>query len=150
MILMLRTKSRSSHWSCSVKKGVNKNFAKFKRKHPCQSLFFNKVAGLRPVDIGWPVLDKKIFLTVDCFSLFILPEILTGSFPQEFRWSGTRNKFRAGTLARIFNYSTEYHDLPSHYKYILLSLLRIKKNAIIFTGDKQRPQRNTTASKESM
>ena len=32
---------------CSVKKGVLRNFAKFTGKHLCQSLFFNKVAGLR-------------------------------------------------------------------------------------------------------
>ena len=32
---------------CSVKKGVLKNAAKFTGKHLCQSLFFNKVAGLR-------------------------------------------------------------------------------------------------------
>ena len=38
---------RSSHRRCSVKKGVFKNFAKFTGKHLCQSLFFNKVAGLR-------------------------------------------------------------------------------------------------------
>ena len=31
---------------CSVKKGVLKNFTKFTAKHLCQSLFFNKVAGL--------------------------------------------------------------------------------------------------------
>ena len=30
-------------------KGVLRNFAKFTGKHLCQSLFFNKVAGLRPV-----------------------------------------------------------------------------------------------------
>ena len=30
------------------KKGVLKNFTKFKRKHLYQSLSFNKVAGLRP------------------------------------------------------------------------------------------------------
>ena len=29
------------------KKGVLKNFAKFTGKRPCQSLFFNKAAGLR-------------------------------------------------------------------------------------------------------
>ena len=29
------------------KKGAFKNFAKFTGKHLCQSLFFNKVAGLR-------------------------------------------------------------------------------------------------------
>ena len=36
------------------KKGVLKNFAKFTGKQLCQSLFFNKVAGLRP-----PTLFKK-------------------------------------------------------------------------------------------
>ena len=29
-----------------MKKGVLRNFAKFTVKHPCQSLFFNKVAGV--------------------------------------------------------------------------------------------------------
>ena len=32
---------------CSVKTGVYENFTKFTGKHLCQSLFFNKVAGLR-------------------------------------------------------------------------------------------------------
>ena len=41
-------KDRSSHQRCSVEKGVLKNFTKFKAKHLRQSLFFNKVAGLRP------------------------------------------------------------------------------------------------------
>ena len=40
------------HWSepatCSVWKGVLRNLAKFTGKHLWQSLFFNKVAGLRP------------------------------------------------------------------------------------------------------
>ena len=38
--------SRSSHWKCSVKKGIFKNFEKFTGKKLCQSLFFNKVAGV--------------------------------------------------------------------------------------------------------
>ena len=37
---------RSSHWRCSMKMFF-KNFAKFTEKYPCQSLFFNKVAGVR-------------------------------------------------------------------------------------------------------
>ena len=41
------TKSnRSSHRRCFVRKGALRNFAKFTRKHLCQSLFFNKVTGL--------------------------------------------------------------------------------------------------------
>ena len=39
---------RSSHRGCPIKDGVPRNFTKFTGKHLCQSLFFNKVAGLRP------------------------------------------------------------------------------------------------------
>ena len=41
---------RSSRPEVFCKKGVHRNFAKFQRKHLCQSLFLNKVAGsgLRP------------------------------------------------------------------------------------------------------
>ena len=42
---------RSSHQKCSIKKGVFKNFVKFTGIHLCQSLFFNKVAGLKPVTL---------------------------------------------------------------------------------------------------
>ena len=45
---------RSSYQGCSTKKDVLRNFAKFTGKHPCQSLSFNKVAGLRS-----PTLLKK-------------------------------------------------------------------------------------------
>ena len=43
--------SRSSHQRCSVRIGVLRNFAKFTGKHLCQSLFFNKVAALRPATL---------------------------------------------------------------------------------------------------
>ena len=39
---------RSSRPEVFCKNGVLRNFAKFTRKHLCQSLFFNKIAGLRP------------------------------------------------------------------------------------------------------
>ena len=39
---------RSSHSEMFCQKGVLKNFSKLAGKHLCQSLFFNKVAGLRP------------------------------------------------------------------------------------------------------
>ena len=42
---------RSSHWRCSVRKGVPRNFAKFTGKHLCENLFLNKVAGLRPATL---------------------------------------------------------------------------------------------------
>ena len=43
--------NRNSQRRCSVRKGVLRNFTKFTGKHLCQSLFFNKVAGLRPATL---------------------------------------------------------------------------------------------------
>ena len=42
---------RSSRPELFCKKGVLKDFTKFTGKHLCQSLFFNKVAGLRPATL---------------------------------------------------------------------------------------------------
>ena len=42
---------KSSHRWFSVKKSLHKNLAKFKGKHLCRSLFFNKVVGLRPTTL---------------------------------------------------------------------------------------------------
>ena len=49
-------RSRNSHQRCSMKEGVIRSFTKFTEKHLCQSLFFNKVAGLRPATL----LKKRI------------------------------------------------------------------------------------------
>ena len=38
---------RSSHWRCSVEKGVLQNLAKFTRKTPVLESLYNKVAGLQ-------------------------------------------------------------------------------------------------------
>ena len=44
---------------CSIKKSVFRNLTKFTGRHLCQSIFFNKVAGLRPYQLQtllkhWP------------------------------------------------------------------------------------------------
>ena len=48
---------RSNRPEVFYKKGALKNVAKFTEKHLCQSLFFNKVAGLRPAAF----LKKKLW-----------------------------------------------------------------------------------------
>ena len=45
------TTIRSSRPDVFCKKSVLKNFAKFTGKHLCQSLFFNKIEGLRPATL---------------------------------------------------------------------------------------------------
>ena len=55
-------------------KAVLRNFANFTGKHPCQSLFFNKVAGLRPATL----LKKTLWYTffILNFAKFIRKPIL--------------------------------------------------------------------------
>ena len=57
---------RSSHHRCSVRKGVLRSFAKFTRKHLCQILFFNKVAGLTPATLLKKRLWHRCFLVNFC------------------------------------------------------------------------------------
>ena len=57
---------RSSHKRCSRKKGVLRNFPKFTGKHLCQSLFFNKVAGLRPTTLLKKETLAQVFSCVFC------------------------------------------------------------------------------------
>ena len=60
-ITQMLWRCRSSHQSCSMKKGVLRNFAKFTGNHLCQSLFFNKVAGLRPTTLSKKRLWHRCF-----------------------------------------------------------------------------------------
>ena len=43
-----KSHSQNGHRRCCIKKAVLKNFAIFRGKHLCWSLYFNKVSGLRP------------------------------------------------------------------------------------------------------
>ena len=53
---------RSSHHKCSMKKGTLINFTKFTGKQQCQSLFFNKIAGLRAATLLKQKLWQRCFL----------------------------------------------------------------------------------------
>ena len=46
---------KSSHPEVFCKKGVHRNFAKFTGRHLCQSLFFDKVAGLQDSNRSFPM-----------------------------------------------------------------------------------------------
>ena len=53
---------------CSVKKGTLENFVKFTGKRLCQSLFLNKVAGLRPPAA---LVLAEVLLLIEMHWLFI-------------------------------------------------------------------------------
>ena len=68
------TTFRSSHMRCYIKKGVLRDFTKFLGKHLCQSLFFNKVAGLRPATL----LKKRLWHR--CFPVIFMEFVRTHFF----------------------------------------------------------------------
>ena len=77
---MLLTSVRSSRPGVFCRKGVLRNFAKFKGKLLCQSLFFNKVAGVRPA-----ILFKKR-LWHRCFPLNFAKFLRTPFFTEHLQW----------------------------------------------------------------
>ena len=81
---------RSSRPDMFCKKGVLENFAKFYGKHLCQSLFFNKVAALRPATLlniflkpatlfKWSLWDR-------CFPVNFTKFLRTPFFTEQLRW----------------------------------------------------------------
>ena len=74
---------RSSLQEVFCKKGVLKNFATSTEKHPCHSLFFNKVACLIPLE---NTRKSLVFWFFRCYkaSNFIKKEILSQVFSCEF------------------------------------------------------------------
>ena len=73
------TVSRSSHRRCSLTKSVLRNFVIFAGKKLCRSLFFNKVAGLRPSTL----LKKRLWHR--CFPVNFA-KFLRSPFVKEYLW----------------------------------------------------------------
>ena len=71
---------RTSRQEVFCENGVLKDFAKFTGKCLCQSLFFNKVAGLRP-----PTLLKKR-LWYKCFPVNFAKFLITPLFTEHLQW----------------------------------------------------------------
>ena len=59
-----RITKRRSRPKVFCKKGVLRNFTKFTGKHLCQSLFFNKVAGLRTATLFKKGSGTGVFLSI--------------------------------------------------------------------------------------
>ena len=61
-LLLIIIPGKFSRPEVFCKKGVPRKFAKFTGKHLCQSLFFNKVAGIRPATLLKRESDTGVFL----------------------------------------------------------------------------------------
>ena len=74
---------RSSHWRCSLIKSGLKNFAKLTRKHQCQSLFLNKVTGLKQLSSSrWYV--TSLFAALKINIILVLKDQLKNSKETDF------------------------------------------------------------------
>ena len=71
---------RSSRPEVFCKKRVLRNFAKFRGKHLCQSLFFNKVADLKPATF----LKKRLWHR--CFPVNFAEFLRTSFLTEHLRW----------------------------------------------------------------
>ena len=69
---------RSSYQRCSLRNCVLRNFTKFMGKHLCASLFFNKVAVLRPATLSKKRLKRRCFPV--SFAKFLKTPFLQNTF----------------------------------------------------------------------
>ena len=79
-------------------KGVLRNFTKFTGKHLCQSLFFNKVASLRPA-----ILLKK-GLWPRCFPVSFVKFLRTPFFIEHLRWLLLKVSATSQRWINVINY----------------------------------------------
>ena len=105
-----------------------------KKKSPRTIIRKNTISPCLPrlhvVDIGWPVSHEKLLIFMgDYIRLFYQRQKRVRSLSNSGTW--LLNKFRTGTLCRMF--------IDSY-------LLTIKKKSVIFSRNKQIPQRNTMLS----
>ena len=96
-------KYRSSRLQVFCRKGVLRNFEKFTGKHLCQSLLFNKVAGLRTVAL----LKKRFWYR--CFPVNFSKFLKTLSITEHLRWLLLK------TLLNQLIFREELVDLQLYY-----------------------------------
>ena len=91
------------------KKGVLRNFAEFTGKHQCPSLFFSKVAGLRPGTL----LKKRLWLR--CFPVNFAKLLRTPFLTEHLWWLllpfGQVKPFTAFTK---LNFVSDYEKFSGH------------------------------------
>ena len=110
---------------CSIKKDVPKNFTKFTGKHLCQSLLFNKVAGLNPATL----LKKRLWHR--CFPV---------NFAKFFRTSFLQNT-SGGWFKGCQRYSNiRFLNIYTHTKWFIpknLILSFMKDNGVLLCNVKK-------------
>ena len=101
---MCRCNSQKQPPGVIYKKGVLRNFTKFTEKHLCQSLFLNRVAGLRPQ--AWQNTSGPLLLNCT-YSFFIVFFFAFAFFPFVIIFTDwfllATSYFNAATLSKVIN-----------------------------------------------
>ena len=110
-------------------KGVLRNFVKFTGKHLCQSLFFNKVAGLRPATLfqkrlwhrRFPVNFAK-FLTIPFLTKHLrwLPLSITGHIVENF-YMGLLSVFKPKNITLKYKPALENNNSSHDENFLKLN-----------------------------
>ena len=123
---MFLYKDRSSHRRCSVRKVVLRKFAKFTGKHLCQSLFFNKVASLRPVTLLKKRLWHRCFpVNFAKFLRIVFLQNTSGRLLLQVRLKSMLNAPNSTQNMALFY--LELKIMPAQYKMYYLQLCYLKE-----------------------
>ena len=121
--MVKRSIYKSSQCRCSLRKGVLGNFAKFTGKHLCQSLFFNKFAGLGPATL----LKKRFWHR--CFPMNFA-KLLRTTFSQN-----TSGRLLLNLASQIFDRNLKYTFVFYYINYVKISGVIIINQALSFAMD---------------
>ena len=113
LLLLSATGFRSSRLEVFCKKGVLRNFAKFTGKHLCQSLIFNKVAGLRPATLLKKRLWHRCFPVN--FAKFLRTPFLQNTSRRLLLWFKLINLSIKSTTLSINNLFKNEKKIPTNF-----------------------------------
>ena len=130
------TSVRSSHRRCSVRKSVLRNFAKFTGKHQCQSLFLNKVAGLKPATLLHFVFCRnKLYKNIEA-EILRLGNVKTKKILQNTLQKNDLNAIKNIKKVKVKEQSQK-HKLSMYYARVTIKFVynvKMRKNHRPFTG----------------
>ena len=114
--------NRSSRPEVFCEKGVLRNFSKFTGNHLCQSLFFNKVAGLRPATL------LKNRLWHKCFSVNFAKFLRTPFLTEHLPWLlFSENQVFQASKKPIYNFwmdkYIDFKSVPLLYSHCFLTVM---------------------------
>ena len=116
----------SNHQGCSVRKGVLRNFDKFTGNHLCQSLFFNKVAGLKRFPVSFAKFLRIPFVIELLWWLLLNPPQPT-----------SKTHLRFSYQMRLYRYHSRGSSVTLPWNFFFFSIIIITRKVKLNLKDIQ-------------